>query len=61
MVRTLKEQLLWVETFDTVDDLLKALQAFRDDYNDNWLLGRWATEPRPLFGWSAGSPGSPRD
>jgi putative transposase len=41
MVRTLKEQLLWVETFDTVDDLLKALQAFRDDYNDNWLLGRW--------------------
>ncbi len=41
MVRTLKEQLLWVRTFDTVEELRAALQAFRDTYNDNWLLGRW--------------------
>jgi putative transposase len=41
MVRTLKDQLLWLHTYDTVDDLRAALQAFRRDYNDNWLLGRW--------------------
>ena len=41
MVRTLKEQLLWVDTFDTVEELRAALQALRDTYNDNWLLGRW--------------------
>jgi putative transposase len=38
--RTLKEQLLWVETFETVDDLRRALQAFRKTYNDNWLVAR---------------------
>jgi transposase InsO family protein len=39
-VRTLKEQLLWVETFDTVDDLREALQAFRARYNSSWLVAR---------------------
>ncbi len=38
--RTLKEQLLWVETFETVEDLRRALQAFRNTYNDNWLIAR---------------------
>jgi transposase InsO family protein len=40
MVRTVKEQLLWVETFDTVEDLRLALQAFRARYNENWLVSR---------------------
>ena len=39
-VRTLKEQLLWVETFDTVEELVAALQAFRTRYNASWLVAR---------------------
>jgi transposase InsO family protein len=39
-VRTLKEQLLWVDTFDTVEALLAALQAFRAQYNASWLVQR---------------------
>ncbi len=38
--RTLKEQLLWVETFETVEDLRLALQAFRETYNEQWLVAR---------------------
>jgi len=41
MVRPLKEQLLWLRTFDTAEDQRVALQAFRRDYNENWLVGRW--------------------
>ena len=39
-IRTLKEQLLWVEQFTTVEDLRLALLAFRDRYNHEWLIGR---------------------
>ena len=37
-VRTLKEQLLWLETFDTIEDLRKGLSAFKDRYNRSWLV-----------------------
>jgi putative transposase len=37
-IRTLKEQLLWVERFATVADLLEALHAFKDRYNETWLV-----------------------
>lgn len=37
-IRTLKEQLLWVETFDTIEDLRLALHAFRLRYNASWLV-----------------------
>ena len=37
-VKTLKEQLLWVERFDTVEELLDALQAFRERYNAGGLV-----------------------
>ena len=37
-IRTLKEQLLWVQTFDTVEDLRLALRAFRQRYNASWLV-----------------------
>ena len=33
-IRTLKEQLLWVETFETVEQLRLALLAFKDRYNE---------------------------
>jgi transposase InsO family protein len=39
-IRTLKEQLLWVERFATVEELRRALLAFRDRYNHEWLIGR---------------------
>lgn len=44
-IRTLKEQVLWVEHFETVDDLLKALQAFKDRYNRQWLIERHGHRP----------------
>ncbi|HEY7066640.1 MAG TPA: integrase core domain-containing protein [Chloroflexota bacterium] len=39
-IRTLKEQVLWVEHFATVEDLRQALLAFRERYNHEWLIGR---------------------
>ena len=39
-IRTLKEQLLWVEYFDTVEELRKALVDFKVRYNHHWLLQR---------------------
>ena len=37
-ISTLKEQLLWVETFNTIEDLRLALHAFRRRYNASWLV-----------------------
>ncbi len=39
-IRTLKEQLLWVRTFDTVEELRQALLEFKDRYNRAWLCER---------------------
>ena len=39
-IRTLKENLLWVRTFDTIEELRQALLAFRETYNDTWLIER---------------------
>ena len=39
-IRTLKENLLWVRTFDTVEQLRHALIAFREVYNATWLIER---------------------
>ena len=39
-IRTLKEQLLWVRTFATVEDLRQALLEFKDRYNRAWLCER---------------------
>ena len=39
-IRTLKENLLWVRTFDTVEQLRHALLAFRETYNSTWLIER---------------------
>jgi len=38
--RTLKEQFLWVRTFDTLEELQEALRSFRTWYNANGLLQR---------------------
>jgi transposase InsO family protein len=39
-IRTLKEQLLWVQTFRNVEELRLALLAFKEMYNRNWLVER---------------------
>src|SRR3954449_12881819 len=37
---TLKENLLWVRPFDTVEELRQALLVFRELYNTTWLIER---------------------
>jgi transposase InsO family protein len=39
-IRTLKENLLWVRTFDTVEQLRLALLDFRKTYNTTWIVER---------------------
>ena len=44
-IRTLKENLLWVRTFDTVEELRQALLEFRETYNSTWLIERHGFSP----------------
>jgi len=44
-IRTLKENLLWVHTFDTVEELRLALFEFREAYNTTWLIERHGFRP----------------
>jgi transposase InsO family protein len=44
-IRMLKENLLWVRTFDTVEELRQALIEFRDAYNATWLIERHGFRP----------------
>jgi putative transposase len=44
-IRTLKENLLWVRTFDTVEELRAALLEFREIYNATWLIERHGFRP----------------
>jgi transposase InsO family protein len=39
-IRTLKENLLWVRTFNTVEELRLALLEFASWYNTQWLVAR---------------------
>ena len=39
-LRTLKEQLLWVRHFSTIEELRHALLTFKDTYNREWLIAR---------------------
>ena len=39
-IRTLKENLLWVRHFSTIEDLRLALLEFRDRYNHRWIIER---------------------
>jgi putative transposase len=39
-VRTIKENLLWVQHFATVAELVEALREFRRRYNEQWLIER---------------------
>jgi putative transposase len=37
-IRTLKEQRLWAELHDTIDQLRQAVNGFVDRYNTSWLI-----------------------
>jgi putative transposase len=39
-IRVLKENLLWVRRFNTVEELRLALQVFRQTYNQTWIIER---------------------
>jgi transposase InsO family protein len=39
-VRTLKENLLWVRHFETMEELRLALLEFQERYNNYWMIGR---------------------
>ena len=39
-IRTLKEQCLWAELHDTIDELRQAVTSFVKTYNTQWLIGR---------------------
>lgn len=39
-IRTLKENLLWLRTFQTVEELRQALLEFKDIYNHQWIMER---------------------
>jgi putative transposase len=39
-IRTLKENFLWVHTFDTIEDLRCALRDFAAHHNATWLVAR---------------------
>ena len=43
-IRTL-ENVLWVRTFDTVEELRRALLEFRETYNATWLIERHGFRP----------------
>jgi transposase InsO family protein len=40
IIRTLKEQLLWVQSFDTIEDLRVALLTWQKLYNEQWMIER---------------------
>ena len=39
-IRLLKEHLLWVKSFATIEELRLALMAFKHQYNHEWILQR---------------------
>ena len=39
-IRTLNENLSWIRTFDTTEEVRPALLALRDTYNTTWLIQR---------------------
>ncbi len=39
-IRTLKEQLIYLKGFATLDELVRALKDFAHRYNNHWIIGR---------------------
>ena len=41
-IRTLKENVLWVRSFETIEELRLALLEFKRKYNEQWMLEKYA-------------------
>jgi putative transposase len=55
-IRTLKEQCLWAELHDTVEELRQAVAGFVERYNSSWLLQRHSHQtPKEAGGGNAGA------
>lgn len=39
-IRTLKENLLWIRHFETIEELRQALHDFKETYNQTWIIQR---------------------
>ena len=39
-IRTLKENLLWIKSFKTIEELREALHQFKEQYNNHWIIER---------------------
>ena len=39
-IQTLKEQVLWIERFETLEELRLAVRRFGRAYNEHWLIER---------------------
>lgn len=50
-IRTLKENLPWVRTFETVEQLRQALLAFQRRYNEQWMIQRHGWRSPARFRW----------
>ena len=49
-IKTLKEQLLWINRYKNVEELREALHEFKKKYNEQWLLGRHKHQtPRQVY------------
>ena len=46
-IRTLKENLLWVRSFETIEELRLALLEFKRTYNEQWMLEKYDYRSRP--------------
>ena len=40
-IRTLKENLLWLRSFETIEELRLALLEFKRTYNEQWMLEKY--------------------
>jgi len=39
-IRVLKENLLWIKSFKTIEELRQALHQFKEQYNSRWIIER---------------------
>ena len=49
-IRTLKENLLWVRHFKTIEKLRLAVLEFRQIYNEKWIMQRHQYKTPAQFG-----------
>lgn len=46
LIRTLKENLLWLRRFDTIEELRQLALAFKERYHQTWIVERHGSKAR---------------